>query len=86
MKHLSLIALVVGAWLAAGLGGAGFMNAYWRGRYPNSGEGVLECRREIASNVAYGAVAFLGSVVFSGFGYYGWTLACDAAMKKESAE
>jgi hypothetical protein len=68
---MALLAL----WLLCGIGGAGFMFAYFQDEYPESAESQ---RREDLGMAtlfgAFGPVALVAGFLFSGFGKHGWRL------------
>lgn len=69
------IALIIAAWLACGIGGAGFCFAYFQGRYPTL---AARDRREDLGNAClvamFGPLGLVIAFCLSGFGEYGWRL------------
>lgn len=77
MNHRLLVVLTAVAWMLCGVIGAGYMDAYWRDRYPMliHHDGRRDLIRELAVGLAFGPINLLAAWGFlAKRGYHGWTL------------
>jgi hypothetical protein len=73
-------------WFSCGLLGAGFMNAYFKNKFPIL-DSPLERRQNLGIacvlGLAAGPVMLLVSIPLSGFAYYGWDLSLGPPHTKD---
>lgn len=67
-------------WIACGIGGAGFDNAYFQRKYSTQCNGRMDHSKAIMSVIG-GPLNLFVAFLYTGYGYYGWSLAINANPK-----
>lgn len=74
-------------WVVTGILAAGFMNGYWRGKYPDliQKDGRRDLIRELVVGLLFGPIGLLSGFLFRAgqLKSYGWSLSGSKEIEKE---
>lgn len=75
-----MIKYIIIGWLACGVIGAGFSNAFFQRKYSNQCHGREELGHSLVMSIG-GPINLFVVFLVTGFGEYGWSLSFDANPK-----